>query len=389
MELPNNLLEPASGSEPSSRKRMVFMLGGVGLFLALLVGFNVFKGIMIGRALAGAPQLPETVTTTEAKVAAWQPALNAVGTVRALHGADLAFEVPGVVARIDVAPGSDVKQGQALVTLNDEAETAQLRQLKAMADLSAVTARRAKEQLEARTISPADFDAAEADARAKAAAVQSQAAFVAKKHIAAPFPGRVGLVLTSPGAYLNPGASVLTLQQLDHVFVDFALPQKAIGQLRKGGKCTATLDAYPGRTFTGQITAVNPKVDGSTRNVQVEATFPNPGSLLVPGMFANLSLEVGTREDVLTLPQTAVTYNPYGTVVFLAVKGKDKAPLVAQQVFVTAGATRGDQVAILKGLTEGAQVVTSGSLKLRNGTPLLVDNRVQPSSDAHPAPQEQ
>ena len=389
MELQNNLLEPPSSPEPGHRKRMVLMLGGVGLFLALLVAFNVFKGIMIGRALAGAPQLPETVTTTEAKFATWQPALNAVGTVRALHGADLAFEVPGVVARIEAAPGSEVKAGQALVALNDEAETAQLRQLKAMSDLAAVTARRAKEQLEARTISPADFDAAEADAKAKAAAVQAQAALVAKKHLTAPFPGRVGLVLTSPGAYLNPGTSVLTLQQLDHVFVDFAMPQKTVAQLRRGGKVTLGLDAYPDRAFTGEITAVNPKVDGSTRNIQVEATFANPGNLLVPGMFANVSLEVGSRENVLTLPQTAVTYNPYGTVVFLAVKGTGKDALVAQQVFVTAGATRGDQVAILKGLAEGAQVVTSGSLKLRNGTPLLVNNKVLPANDAHPAPQEQ
>jgi membrane fusion protein (multidrug efflux system) len=368
---------------------MVFMIGGAGLFLALLVGFNVFKGVMIKRALAGAPEPPETVTTTEVRFSEWQPVLSAVGTVRALHGADLAFEVPGVVARIDAAPGSEVKQGQPLVALNDDAEVAQLRQLKAQADLAEVTARRAKAQVEANTISAADFDAVAADFKAKAAAVQSQAAMVARKHLTAPFPGRVGLVNTSPGAYLNPGSPVVTLQQLDHVFVDFSLPQKTLGQIHKGQKCSVTLDAYPDRTFTGQITAVNPKVDGSTRNVQVEATFANPGSLLVPGMFANVSLEVGTLEKALTLPQTAVTYNPYGTVVFLAAKAAGKTGLAAQQVFVTTGSTRGDQVAILKGLTDGAQVVTSGSLKLRNGTPLLVDNKVLPASEAHPQPQEQ
>ena len=389
MELENNLLESGARPEPSPRKRMVFMIGGAGFFLALLVGFNVFKGIMIKRALAGAPELPETVTTTQAQFSDWQPSLSAVGTVRALHGADLAFEVPGVVARIDAAPGSEVKQGQPLVALNDDAESGQLRQLKAVADLAAVTARRAKEQLEAKTISAADYDAVEADLKAKAAAVQSQAAMVARKHLTAPFPGRVGLINTSPGAYLNPGTPVITLQQLDHVFVDFALPQRAIGQVHKGQKCAVQLDAYPGRTFTGQISAVNPKVDGSTRNVQVEATFANSGALLVPGMFANVALEVGVRENALTLPQTAVTYNPYGTIVFLAVKNAGKTGLAAQQVFVTTGATRGDQVAILKGLSEGAQVVTSGSLKLRNGTPLVVDNKVSPASDPHPAPQEQ
>ena len=389
MTLADDQLDPAARPEPSTRKRMTIMLLAVGLFLGLLVAFNVFKGIMIKRALAGAPEPPQTVTVAEAKLAQWQPSLSAVGTVRALRGADLAFEVAGVVARIDAQPGAEVKQGQPLVTLNDDTETGQLRQLQAMAALSEVTRRRVKAQAEAQTLSAAEFDAADADWKAKQAAVQAQAAVVAKKHLSAPFSGHVGIITTSAGAYLNPGASVVTLQQLEQVFVDFTLPQRAIGQVRKGQKAVVTLDAYPGRTFTGLITAVNPKVDSGTRNVQVEATFANPQRLLVPGMFASVTLEVGAVEPFLTLPQTAVSYNPYGTIVFLAAKASGKTGLQAQQVFVTTGAIRGDQVAILKGLNPGAQVVTSGSLKLRNGTPLLINNQVLPDNDPHPAPQEQ
>jgi len=150
---------------------------------------------------------------------------------------------------------------------------------------------------------------------------------------------------------------------------------------------TLRVDAYPERSWTGKVTAVNPKVDGSTRNIQVEATFGNPGRALLPGMFARVSMAAGAAESHLTLPQTAITYNPYGAIVFLArPAGKG---FTAQQVFVTPGATRGDQVAILKGLQPGAQVVTSGGLKLRNGTPLAIDNRTQPANDANPAPQEQ
>jgi len=368
-------------------RRMTLMLLAVGLFLGLLVAFNLFKGMMIKRATSGKGELPQTVSVTEARQESWQPALSAVGSVRAVRGADLAFEVPGVVAQLLVRAGTEVKPGQPLAALDDSTEVAQLRQLQALAKLAEVTRQRAKDQLAAQAISQADFDGAEADYQAKRAGVQAQEALVAKKHLAAPFAGRVGIVTTSPGAYLNPGTPVVTLQQLDPVYVDFALPQREAAQLKPGLAATLGVDAYPSRGFTGKVTAVNPRVDSSTRNLQVEATFGNPGRNLLPGMFARVSMDVGGRQSFLTLPQAAITYNPYGAVVFIARKGE--AGLVAQQVFVTTGATRGDQVAILKGLDAGAQVVTSGGLKLRNGTPLVIDNKVQPTSDANPAPQEQ
>ncbi|GLH74147.1 MexH family multidrug efflux RND transporter periplasmic adaptor subunit [Geothrix limicola] len=373
---------------PSTRKRMILMILAVGLFLGLLVGFNVFKGIMIGRSMAGGGEPPQVVSAAPAKEEAWQPALRAVGTIRARQGADLAFEVAGVVVSIDAKAGSEVRAGQPLVSLNDDTEAGQLRQLQAAAALAKATLRRAKEQFEAKTISPADFESAEADFKAKEAAVQAQTAVVAKKHLVAPFAGRVGIVNTSPGAYLNPGTPVLTLQQLDQVYLDFFLPQRDVVNVRLGQRVDASLDAFPGRTFSGKVSAVNPKVEGNTRNVQVEATFANPGRLLVPGMFVNATLDVGTRQMHLTLPQAAVTYNPYGAIVFV-VKGDKASGSKAQQVFVTTGESRGDQVAILKGLKAGDLVVTSGSLKLRNGTPVVVDNKVQPANDPAPTPQEQ
>jgi membrane fusion protein (multidrug efflux system) len=380
-------MDETGAPSPSTRKRMIVMIVGVVLFLGLLAGFNVFKGIMAGRAAAQGGEPPQTVTATQVKEEAWQPSLRAVGTVRARQGADLAFEVPGVVVRIDVTPGAEVRQGAPLVSLNDETEASQLRQLQAAAALAKASFRRAREQFEAKILSPADFETAEADFKAKEAAAQSQVAVVAKKHLVAPFAGRVGIVGTSQGAYLTAGTTVMTLQQLDQVYVDFYLPQRDAGQIRPGQKVDATLDAFPDKTFTGRVTTVNPKVDANTRNVQVEATFPNPGRALVPGMFANLTLDLGGHAMNLTLPQAAVTFNPYGAVVFVA-KGEAASGYKAQQVFVTTGATRGDQVAILTGLKPGELVVTSGALKLRNGTPLVVDNKVQPASDPTPKPQE-
>ena len=371
---------------PSTRKRMVIMIVAVGLLLGLLGGFNLLRNVMIGRALRGGQEPPQTVSTTQAHAERWQPTLNTVGTLRAIRGADLAFEVPGVVVKVEAVAGAQVHPGEKLVSLNDEAEWAQYQALQAAADLAKVTFRRAKEQLEARTISPADYDGLEADLKAKEAAARAELALVSKKHLTAPFAGRVGLITTSEGAYVTPGIAVASVQQLDQVYADFALPQREVAQVRPGQKVELCLDGYPGRVFRGKVTAVNPKVDGGSRTLQVEATFANPERALVPGMFASISLETGTPQSYLTLPQTAVTYNPYGSLVFLAVQGP--GGLHAQQVFVTTGPTRGDQVAILKGLDAGAQVVTSGGLKLRNGTPLLVDNKVQPASDPHPAPQE-
>jgi len=368
-------------------RRMLIMLLGVGAFLGLMVGFNQFKRVMIGRALAGKGEPPQTVTAAEAKLLPWQPALTAVGTVRAVRGADLAFEVPGVVVAVTARPGAEASQGQTLVALDDSVESAQLRQLQAVARLAEVTLNRAKEQLAVKAISQAEVDNAEADLAAKQALVQSQAAQLAKKHLTAPFKGRVGIVSVSQGAYLNPGQTVATLQQLDSVYVDFFLPQKDTAQIREGQPVALTVDGFPGRTFQGRVTAVNPKVDSGTRNIQAEATFANPGRSLLPGMFAQVSMAEGPVQQHLTLPQTAITYNPYGAVVFLAVK--DGSGLKARQAFVTTGATRGDQVAIVKGLEPGALVVTSGGLKLRNGTPLIVDNRTQPANDADPTPQEQ
>lgn len=381
---------------PSTAKRMVKMLLGILAIVAVLA--IIFIGGLV-KMLKGMPkgEPAATVTTATAAYDEWQPSLRAVGTLRAVKGADLAFEVAGVVTQIGAKPGSEVKQGQTLIQLNDSVEAAQLHALQAGLALSRVTHDRAKQQLDIHAISQSDFDAADADYKAKEAAVQQAAAVMAKKRLSAPFSGRVGIISTSPGAYLNSGVSVVTIQQLNPIYADFYLPQREATTLKPGQKVNLALDAFPGQAFTGKVTAVNPKVDASTRNVQVEATFANPKAQLLPGMFASMDLEVGTKERRLTLPQTAITYNPYGATVFIAKKGEITGPdgtkkegLVAQQVFVTTGATRGDQVAIEKGIEEGAVVVTSGGLKLKNGTPLRVNNNaVQPSNDANPAPQEQ
>ena len=415
--------------KPKTWKRMTLMIVGVLVLIAIVAGVKVMQ---VMKMMAGfGPPPPSVVSTAKATTEDWQPELKAVGSLRAVRGADLALDMAGLVTDVNLKSGDDVKEGQVLVQLRSTEDEAQLRQLEAAAALAEVTFNRAKQQLAVQAISKADYDTASADLKGKQAAVAQQRVNVSRKALRAPFAGRAGIVTVNPGAYLNSGAVIVTVQQTDPVFVDFFMPQKNLSQIKVGQKVALSLDAYPGKSFEGTLTAISPKVDSQTRNVQIEATVPNPDRVLAPGMFANVSVEIGEHRKYLTLPQTAVVYNPYGETVYVVRKksdfDKDQAEsqksaaasaqktdakpadakkddrkaepkkdekkedpnqLVVQQTFVTTSGTRGDQVAITKGLDEGAEVVTSGQIKLKNGAPIKIDNSVQPSNNPNPTPQE-
>ncbi|ACC71585.1 efflux RND transporter periplasmic adaptor subunit [Paraburkholderia phymatum] len=375
-------------------KRMIIMLICVGVLLGALVGFNLFKAHMIRKFMANNAVPSATVTSAVARYQAWQPQLTAVGSLRAVRGVDVTTEVPGLVREIAFNSGQEVKAGQVLVRLNDDSDRAQLASLQAAADLAQTVYKRDKAQFDIQAIAKAQLDADAADLKSKRAQVDQQAALVDKKTIRAPFAGRVGITTVNPGQYMNPGDAIVTLQAVDPIYADFYLPQQQLGQLQVGQTVVVDTNAYSSRTFDGKIRSINPRVDNTTRNVQIEATVDNRERKLLPGMYANVKIDAGGEQRYLTLPQTAITYNPYGATVFVVKPGEHKdaqgkAMPVAQQVFVTPGPTRGDQVAILKGIAEGTQVVTSGQLKLKNGTPLVIDNRVQPADSPDPTPQEQ
>ncbi len=374
-------------------KRMVIMLAVVGLLFGGIFGYKAFMGIMMKKYMSAGGMPPVTVSTIHAANAAWQPQLKAVGSLRAVRGVDLAGEISGLVRSVHFKSGDEVKAGQLLVQLNADPDIAQLHALEAAADLAEITYERDKKQIEAQAISQSTLDSASADLKSKQAQVAQQAAVVAKKAIRAPFAGRLGISLVNPGQYLNSGEKIVTLQSLDSIFVDFSLPQQELSLVSTGQTAIAFIDAYPGKTFIGKITAINPKVDPGSRNVQVEAVFANPGRELLPGMFATVEVLYGAAQHYLTLPRTAVTFNPYGETVYIVEeKGKDKAgkkALIARQTFVTLGPARGDQVAILSGVKEGDQVVTSGQLKIKNNSAVIINNQVQPLNDAAPKPVEQ
>jgi membrane fusion protein (multidrug efflux system) len=393
--------------KPRLAKRMTIMLVVIGVLFLLVIGFNVFKGIMIGKFMKSMGNPPQTVSTMKAEFQTWQPHLDAVGNVRAVRGVDLAFELSGVVDSVEVKSGADVKAGQVLVKLRDADDRAKLAALRATAKLAGLTANRSKQQLAVQAISRAQYDTDMANLKSAQAQAAAQQALVDKKTLRAPFAGRIGIITVNPGQYINPGDKVVSLQQLDPVYVDFNVPQDSLQQLQVGSKVEVTTGSYPDRHFSGKVTATDPKVDPSTRNVGVEATLPNHDGKLMAGMFVNVAVDSGGQQRHLTLPQTAITFNPYGDTVFVVHEGappsqdgkpaqqpasgkdgKQQPQHYVEQRLVTVGPRRGDQVAILGGLKEGEVVVTSGQLKLKNDTPVNINNSVQPTFNPNPQPVE-
>jgi membrane fusion protein (multidrug efflux system) len=369
-------------------KRMVLMLLGVFVVFGVVFGIIVGKGLLIKHFLSTMAQPPQTVTAGKADVSEWQPKITAVGSLRAVSGADLSLEVSGVVDVLAFNSGDDVEKGTALLKLRSDDDEAKLESLQATAELDTITYDRDLKQIKLQAVSQATLDTDAANLKNAKAQVAQQQAILDKKTLRAPFAGHLGLRQVDLGQYLGAGTVIVTLQALDPIFLDFFVPQQAIDQVRLGQSIAAKVDAYRDQTFTGEISAINPKVDANSRNVQVRATFKNADHKLIPGMYATVDIPTGAPQNLITLPQTAITFSPYGDTVYIVDSkgaGADgKTQLVARQSFVTTGSTRGDQVAVLKGVSEGDMIVTSGQLKLHNGSTVLIDNAVTPTADAAP-----
>jgi membrane fusion protein (multidrug efflux system) len=369
---------------PRTWLRMVVMLLLVGLLAAGLIWFQQFKAGMIKQIVAGIKSQVPVVATAKASTQDWQPRQTATGSARASNGADLAAEIGGVVDRIDFESGQTVAAGTELLRLRANDDDAKLAQLQASAELAGVTLRRDQLQLAAHGVAQATVDSDAANLKVARAQVVAQQAVMAEKVVKAPFAGRLGVRQVDLGQYIAPGTAIVTLQQLDPLFVDFYLPQQALGQIAVGQKVEVTADAYPDQTFAGQVSSLNAKVDSSSRMLQVRASIPNADGKLLPGMYLSVSVNSGAARSLVTVPMAAVAFNPYGSLVY--VLHDEKGQQVVKQQFVTTGATRGDQVSILKGVEANDVVVTAGQLKLHNGSAVKVDNAVQPTDNPTPVP---
>jgi len=374
------------------KKRMIIMLTSMAAFVAV-IGFVKFTQIKTAIAQGKAWQPPpEAVTTIVAAKEEWASTRRAIGTVAAVRGVTVSADLPGMVQKIDFESGRAVKEGEVLVELDTSQERAQLDAAKAQRDLTRLTLDRMNELKTKGVTSQSEVDQAQAAFQEAAARVDEIQATILRKTIRAPFSGVLGIRQVNLGQYLTGGDPVVPLQALDPIFVNFAVPQQDVGDLAVGAKVVVTADGALGDgTVAGRITAVNSVVDSDTRNVQVQATFDNPDGKLRPGMFVEVRVVLGPPETYVALPASAISYAPYGDSVFIVgdMKGKDgKSYRGVRQQFVKVGESRGDQVAVLDGVSPGDEVVTSGVFKLRTGAAVIVNNDVQPGNSPSPRPED-
>jgi membrane fusion protein (multidrug efflux system) len=373
------------------KKRMILTLTGVAVFVAV-IGFVKMRQVQAGIAQNASFQMPpEAVTTVRATQERWPSSVAAIGTVEAVHGVTVAADLPGLVSRIQFDSGKKVRNGDVLVRLDTRQEQAQLAAAEAQRSLSTVNFERMKGLRDKGITSQAEYDRAAAEHKQAVAQTGESQASIGRKTIRAPFSGVLGIRQVNLGQYLKPGDPIVSLQSLDPIYVNFDVPQQQVGDLRVGAEVRVKAQGIEDSEATGTITAVNSVVDEGTRNIQAQATLANPEEKLRPGMFVETQVVLGASNPVVALPASAINYAPYGNSIFIVgqMKGPDGKPYNGvRQQFVKLGSSRGDQVAVVSGVKPGEEVVTSGVFKLRSGAAVVVNNKVQPSNNPAPKPED-
>ncbi len=366
-----------------------FLIAG-GLLLGVIVLVGAVFGTRLYFMLQGFKSQKNIATVSEeaARTESWQPDFASVGNLDPVQGADISNQVAGNVTAINFDSGQEVQKGQLLVQLDDSNEQAQLQGFIAQQKLAEMNAQRAHDIFSKHLISQSDVDTADANLKQAQANVANTQADIAKKAIRAPFSGHAGIRNVNLGQYLPQGTVIVTLQDLDHMYASFSLPEQSLPSLAQGQKLDVSVDTYPNRKFEGDIHAIDSKVDPSSHTVRVQGLVPNPGHLLRAGMFANVTVSAGKPMQVVTVPKASITYSLYGDSVFVISpdpKNKDdkgQPQLTVTETFVKLGDERGSRVAILEGLKANDQVVTSGMQKLHTGSTVAINNDVTPDQTA-------
>jgi membrane fusion protein (multidrug efflux system) len=372
-------------------KRMVAVLSVTAVLLTAL-GFVKYRQVETAvQASSSFQPPPEAVTSIVAKRELWPATMSVIGTMEAVQGVTVSADLPGTVARIAFDSGQTVQKGDVIVELDTRQERAQLAALEAQRDLAKINYGRVEQLVKEGVISKQDYDQATAQQRQTEANVAEIKATIERKTIRAPFTGVLGIRKVNLGQYLAAGNPIVALQALNPIYVDFGVPQQAANEVRVGRTLHVTSENIAGQSFTGRVTALDSIVDETTRNIQVQATLPNPQGKLKPGMFVQVEVGYGANKEAITLPASAISYAPYGDSVFIISEMKDPKGQTykgVRQQFVKIDGSRGDQVAVVSGVNPGDEVVTSGVFKLRNGAAVNVNNNVQPGDNPAPKPQD-
>ena len=372
-------------------KKVVLTALGIALLVGVIAGIKALQIKAMIDAGASAPKQVETVSAALVETDRWVRSVESVGSFRAVQGADLSMETSGIVSRIHFENGAEVREGDLLLELDSDAEKATLRSAEAEANLAGTVYERSKILRASNAISQSDLDAAASQFRKLSALVEQLRATVSKKQLHAPFAGRLGIRDVNLGQFVQNGDKIVSLQSLDPIFVDFLLPQQLISTLATGQKILVRTDAYPGRIFKGELTAINSEVDRITRNIRLQGTLLNPDGALRPGMFARVEIFDGGEDEVLRIPLTAQLRAPYGDSVFVVLDkksdGDGEGELIVEQRFIRTGRAVGDFVSVTEGVKEGDRVVTAGAFKLRNGVSIRVDNSLAPQPSLTPTPE--
>ena len=365
--------------------------GAVFAILALFFTLADVKAFQF-RKMGASPMTmpPTTVSSGVVKEEDWAPTLSAVGSISAVQGAIVSTELGGIVSEVGFQSGSEAKKGDVLLKLDSSSEEALLHTAEADLELARANLQRERDLAGRKVVSKQELDAAESTFGQKQGTVDNMRAFITKKQVRAPFDGQLGIRQVNVGQMINSGQQVVSLQALDPVYVDFALPQQELSKLAPGLEALVRTDAVPGREFKGKLTALNSMVDTVTRNVTLQATLENPDHALKPGMFVKIEIVLPEKGKTLVIPGSAVSYAPYGDSVFVIDKKKDpktgKETQTLRQAFVRIGEARGDFVSVTQGLKAGDEVVSTGVFKLRNGMPVTINNDLAPKPQMNPTP---
>lgn len=368
--------------------KIIIMFGAFALIVGG-IGYYKYQQIAAGIAMHAHMQLPPTaVATIAAKTDVWPRTIEAVGSFSPVRGVMISTEEAGKITELKFESGGRAKKDDLLIQQDVSVEQANLNSVLARIELAHSTLNRVKKMMGSGAVSQADLDDADSKLKQAEADAESLRATIERKTIRAPFDGVTGIRQVQLGQYLSPGTPIVTLQTLNPIYFDFKVPQQQVKDITKGQAIRLTVDAFEGETFAGTISTINPVVDDDTRMVQVQAFVENPSERLKVGMFAKASVELGQQDSFVTLPGTAIIHAPYGDSVYIVEKmtapGKTEEYLGAKQVFVKVGASKGDLVAVLEGVSDGQEVVTLGGFKLRPGAPVVVNNTTQPGIEFAP-----